>query len=303
MLPGATHPVVARYYQPYRSPYSRGRRTTPSVVSRFWPRVDRSAGPDGCWEWQGYRNRSGYGEIGAGGKDRGNFATHRLALELATGQPIPDGMWALHHCDNPPCVNPLHLYVGDRQQNVADAVARDRFARPRNELSVQARLSDLQVADIRSRWAGGESCADLGRAFGVSDNHVNRIVRGLVRPLKPNEVLPQRAIDEAAEYEALWMRAEELYRGGLSTTAVGRAIGRDASIVSRRLRERGVRMREPGQIRPPADGSVVKVLHEKGLTSTQIMQELGIGRKRLYEAYEQMGIPRAPAGRPRRVAA
>jgi HNH endonuclease len=88
------------------------------VDERFWAKVKR--GP-GCWEWQGYRDRKGYGRIG-GGKD--SQLVHRLSWSLHHGD--PGELCVLHHCDNPPCVNPDHLFLGTIQDNNADMIAKGR---------------------------------------------------------------------------------------------------------------------------------------------------------------------------------
>jgi hypothetical protein len=92
----------------------------PSLASD--PRVDRSAGPDACWPWQGGRKVKGYGRLMRDYKD---LQSHRVAWEETFG-PIPDGLQVLHHCDNPPCCNPAHLFLGTPGDNVRDMVAKGR---------------------------------------------------------------------------------------------------------------------------------------------------------------------------------
>ena len=91
----------------------------------------------GCWEYAGSRNRGGYGRLtyrrGSGrGAPVDAYATHRLMWELTFG-PIPEGLEVCHHCDNPPCCNPDHLFLGTRLDNTADARAKGRTAKPRPE--------------------------------------------------------------------------------------------------------------------------------------------------------------------------
>lgn len=86
---------------------------------RFWAKVAKS---DGCWEWTGPRLPRGYGVIRADGRQ--TYA-HRVSWLLHFG-PIPDRAFVLHHCDNPPCVNPAHLWVGSQADNVRDMIAKGR---------------------------------------------------------------------------------------------------------------------------------------------------------------------------------
>lgn len=78
---------------------------------------------NGCWEWQGVRNNSGYGVLSIG--HSGRMLAHRFGWQLHRG-PIPDGVHVLHTCDNPPCVNPDHLYLGTPADNARDRVERVR---------------------------------------------------------------------------------------------------------------------------------------------------------------------------------
>ena len=84
----------------------------------MWSRVTKGSDPDACWEWQGSRFPSGYGQIFLDTQRR-NSTTHRAAYELAYGE-IPDGVSVLHRCDNPPCCNPKHLYAGNASLNAFD---------------------------------------------------------------------------------------------------------------------------------------------------------------------------------------
>lgn len=163
----------------------------------FWARVDRR-GPDECWLWMRGRTGSrrgldgvipGYGAFG-----RPQVKAHRFAWQLANGE-IPDGLWVLHRCDNPPCVNPAHLFLGDVQANVDDMRAKGRARyisayqpatgdhvpydrRARGEASGPAKLTAAQVIEIRRRRLAGESRRALAREFGICDSNVRWIAMG-----------------------------------------------------------------------------------------------------------------------------
>ena len=97
-------------------------RTTIPAKDRFWGRVKKTSG---CWIWTGTINDSGYGVLGRGGRDAGNVRAHVLSWTLTNGE-IPDGIQVCHHCDNPPCVRPDHLFLGTPKQNANDRDAKNR---------------------------------------------------------------------------------------------------------------------------------------------------------------------------------
>lgn len=106
-----------------------------TLLESFWLRLDQR-GPDECWPWVGTTIRGGYGTITLrrpDGKSRGVRA-HRLSYELLIG-PIPVGLYVCHHCDNPPCVNPAHLFLGTAADNNADKIAKGRWAKTRRRAS------------------------------------------------------------------------------------------------------------------------------------------------------------------------
>jgi hypothetical protein len=90
-----------------------------SQDERFWKYVEKG---DGCWTWNGSIGSAGYGQIYYNGKVS---KAHRVSYEINKG-PIPDGLWVLHECDNPACVNPDHLHVGTAQDNSDEKIKRGR---------------------------------------------------------------------------------------------------------------------------------------------------------------------------------
>lgn len=149
----------------------------PSRAERFWAKVDKT-GENGCWLWTGATTTKGYGHMRWGGK---TVTASRVSWELAHG-PITDGLHVLHHCDNPPCVNPAHLFLGTIKDNSQDMTRKGRGKPPRMcgaQLGI-AKVDEDAVRAIRQRYAeGGVTYEALGREFGISGSQIARIVRRL----------------------------------------------------------------------------------------------------------------------------
>lgn len=147
------------------------------VEQRLERLIDRSAGQSACWPWIGFRNKSGYGaihpEIICGVKA---ITAHRAAWLLANGV-IPDGMCVCHCCDNPPCCNPSHLFLGTRIDNNADRHAKGRTAK--GEQKPRSVLTEDDVTEMRLAYATDTwTIAELADKFAVVTHAIESALSG-----------------------------------------------------------------------------------------------------------------------------
>lgn len=127
---------------------------------------------NGCWTTTGDRNRDGYGVMIF---RRRKLLLHRVSYMAFVG-PIPAGKSVCHKCDNPPCANPHHLFVGTQADNARDMVAKGRANRAWGESAPGAKLTAGQVLDIRRLAEEGESQIALALRFGVKPLAIHDIV-------------------------------------------------------------------------------------------------------------------------------
>ena len=152
----------------------------------FWGRV-AVRGSNDCWEWQRSRNADGYGQV----RLLGENVAHRLAWVLTNGA-ITSNLCVCHKCDNPPCCNPAHLFLGTKADNANDRDNKKRSAtgarngrrlHPESYLGARnsaAKLTEQIVQDARKSYAlGGISFKKLGSLYGVSNVAMSMAVRGL----------------------------------------------------------------------------------------------------------------------------
>ena len=137
--------------------------------TRVFSRIAITPNDSDCWLWQGKRNSQGYGCLTIGGNQ---LHATRLLWTLTIG-PIPDGFYVCHRCDNPPCCNLSHLFLGTQADNVSDAQRKGRLSRGTDRWN--AKLTERQVRQIRA--ATGTATAIAAR-FGVSRRLIRRIKRG-----------------------------------------------------------------------------------------------------------------------------
>ena len=131
-------------------------------IERFWKKVNKT---DGCWLWQGATSRSSQGY--------GAFSVGRSS--------IPKGLFILHHCDNPPCVRPDHLFIGTQKDNINDMIKKGRFNVSRGEEKpITSKLTETQVLAIRLCYAEDNmTMQDIADRYNMSLRGIFGVLRGM----------------------------------------------------------------------------------------------------------------------------
>lgn len=149
---------------------------SPQRIEKFHSLVQR--GPvDSCWPWSGGKTYNGYGRLNAFNT---SVRAHRVAYFLEYGVD-PKEYAVCHTCDNPPCCNPKHLFLGTIADNVGDMIRKGRKAKTykgaKGTANAKAKLADEQVKVIRDRYASGAKQVHLAAEYGVTQGLIGMIVR------------------------------------------------------------------------------------------------------------------------------
>lgn len=235
-----------------------------TVAARLWAGVLKS---DTCWEWQRGHNGDRYGVIWVGGERQRDYV-HRVSWVLHYG-PIPDGLWVLHQCDNPPCVRPDHLFLGTNLDNARDMAAKGRqvfqqhperaargdqswmrsaagraWARDRilTHGSPFAKLSADKVKTIRILYsAGGITQRALAQQYGVSQPAISSVVSGrrwghvdaeAIAKSRPDNRSRGSGSREAKLTEAQVVTIRKKWAGGVAST---RNLAREYGVTQRAI--------------------------------------------------------------------
>ena len=160
-----------------------------SLIDRFWAKVNKDGpipthcpelGP--CWPWTASCAGGGYGQLSAGKQGARPLIASRVSYEIHFGL-IPEGLWVLHYCDNPPCVRPSHLFLGNNLSNMRDCAAKGRNGMTvhpeivrRGEAHHNAKLTPTDVRYIREHR--GSRARDLAKQYGVTHHNIYQIWSG-----------------------------------------------------------------------------------------------------------------------------
>lgn len=146
-----------------------------TALARFWPKVDKD-GPEECWNWAAAKMPRGYGVFRFPGHNSG--LAHRFAYQQFVG-PIPEDLCVCHHCDNPSCVNPAHLFLGTQADNIRDMDEKGRRVRGdiRGEKNGLAKLRLEDIPAIRA-LRGKRTARQIGRIYGVTREAISSVLNG-----------------------------------------------------------------------------------------------------------------------------
>lgn len=152
--------------------FSRARRQ--DAAQNFWAKVDKR-GADDCWEWTGHRRPGGYGWFNL---ERKPMHASRAAYILTFGE-IAAGLFVCHRCDNPPCCNPAHLWLGTPQENAADMVSKGRVRRGAIKRGSEHHAAKLTAQQALEAYNSDEPAAKVAARLGVTRQAILRIRKGL----------------------------------------------------------------------------------------------------------------------------
>ena len=173
-----------------------------NTVKRFWNKVDVRSKEE-CWNWTASKIR-GYGQMSKG-KNKSPYRAHRLSWMINRGE-IKDNLHVLHHCDNPSCVNPNHLFLGTQQDNMKDMVSKNRQQRVSAEKATGSKLTWKNVNSIRSEYEnGGVSMKDLAIKYGVWRATISSVLRNKSW-IDKNYIVPEEMFGSSLKNDRVYRR-------------------------------------------------------------------------------------------------
>ena len=176
--------------------------------------------PSGCWEWTGGKSH-GYGQTRIHELwGSSPVYAHRLSALIEYG-PIPSNLRVCHHCDNPKCIRPDHLFLGTDADNLGDMKAKGRSAF--GEKNGMTKLSDRDIEAIRLLVSNGFTQREIAKRYGISEGHMSTIVKGKRRGTAAGALRQRHGLAKLTEAQVLKMY--ELHDDGWTATELGKEFG------------------------------------------------------------------------------
>lgn len=194
-----------------------------TLEQRFWPKVVK-AGDDECWLWTGSAGPSGHGALKLQKKHLGATA---LSWFLRYGVWPAKGLYVCHRCDNPPCVNPAHLFLGTQRHNMRDCIQKGRFkflAAKTGESNPKAKLTQQRVEEARRRVVAGESIRALAAEYGIANSTLSEAVKG--RTWRSPDITPRpKQAPSKGNGRIDKAEAVRMFQSGMKSSAIAASFG------------------------------------------------------------------------------
>ena len=192
------------------------------LEERFWDKVEKS---ETCWNWLAKRDKNGYGRFSPNGSNS-QMPAHRFSWSLHNGE-IPDGLLVCHHCDNPSCVNPEHLFLGTPQDNMDDKVRKGRWRGNPDSINLKTHLESILA--LRS---SGKDLRSIAKDFDCDRSAVKRLLEknGVYAPLTTG---PSRLVEP--HLDSIITRRD----AGETLSSIATSFGCDKGVIRRLLDKHG----------------------------------------------------------------
>jgi len=244
-----------------------------SPEDRFWKKVGKTKT---CWLWLAGTNPHGYGMFRVE-PYVSMYLSHRYSYELAHGK-IPDGLNVLHSCDNPPCVNPDHLFLGDQFDNMADMYAKNR------------RINKTSNEDISQIVASPEPYK-IGKELGVTSQMVLYIITGKFKTYKgpefPIHITKEQNVLSSEQVKAMFLDNRQYKE---IAEDFNTAIGVVGAIKTRQYRQKDTQTLpdQPPRKNKISIDDIFRIQEDKEKTLKEFADELGVSVGTIFKIKHKM---------------
>lgn len=249
-----TWPKYLKWHHIRSQPIHLKRTSIPrrTVEERFSSKA--SIVESGCHEWMAHRNKEGYGTFSLKGRQ---VLAHRFAFELHFGIK-PGDKCVCHHCDNPSCVNPEHLFLGTFADNNHDRDRKGRTCRTSGEDRWVSKINWKIARQIRATYKEGFSVKETAKRVGVSKGLAEEVIYN--RTWKEEDgYVARRATDLFPRVKEHEETIKKMFFDGVKTAQIATVIGFDHKTVEKFIRSQGWTRRKPRPAKDPSTGKFVRI--------------------------------------------